>query len=197
VKDVSLTGFKYEPKMKIMPCKSLSFHFVLTVNNSDEVELYIRKEDKNDYIYTFTINSETETIEKSDLTTLIQTIGETLKDKFSGKSLLIETIENGKSYVGMIVRMSDSSVYKRQAYMNDGNGFGAIIDYLRHEDYGSSEDHIFIVLWNNGISNVYRLKDLEFEEEKPIEKPKVKWYKGGKFIKELFKNDDSILNKEV
>jgi hypothetical protein len=80
VKDISVTGFKYEPKMKIMPCKSLSFHFVLNVNNSEEVELFIKKEDKNDFIYTFTINGKNVDIEKSDLTTLVQTIGETLKD---------------------------------------------------------------------------------------------------------------------
>lgn len=43
IKDISVTGFKYEPKMKIMPCKILSFHFVLDVNNSEEVELFIKK----------------------------------------------------------------------------------------------------------------------------------------------------------
>lgn len=80
IKDISLTGFKYEPKMKIMPCKILSFHFVLNVNTSEEVELFIKKEDKNDFVYSFTINGETKDIEKSDLITLVQTIGETLKD---------------------------------------------------------------------------------------------------------------------
>lgn len=83
IKDVSLTGFKYEPKMKIMPCKILSFHFVLNVNNSEEVELFIKKEDKNDFVYNFKINGENKSIEKSDLSTLVQTIGETLKDNYS------------------------------------------------------------------------------------------------------------------
>ena len=80
IKDISLTGFKYEPKMKIMPCKILSFHFVLNVNNSEEVELFIKKEGKNDFMYTFTINGKNVNVEKSDLSTLVQTIGETLKD---------------------------------------------------------------------------------------------------------------------
>ena len=82
IKDISMTGFKYEPKMKIMPCKILSFHFVLDVNNSEEVELFIKKEGKSDYIYSFTINGKTIDVEKTDLSSLIQTIGETLKDNF-------------------------------------------------------------------------------------------------------------------
>jgi hypothetical protein len=80
IKDISLTGFKYEPKMKVMPCKLLSFHFVLNVNNSEEIELFIKKEGKNDFIYTFTIDGENIDIEKNDLSTLVQTVGETLKD---------------------------------------------------------------------------------------------------------------------
>lgn len=80
IKDISLTGFKYEPKMKVMPCKSLSFHFVLNINTSEEVELFIKKEGKNDFMITFTINGENTDIEKSDLSTLVQTICETLKE---------------------------------------------------------------------------------------------------------------------
>jgi len=80
IKDISLTGFKYEPKMKVMPCKSLSFHFVLNVNTSEEVELFIKKEGKNDFIMSFNINGKNIDIEKSNLGTLVQTIGETLKN---------------------------------------------------------------------------------------------------------------------
>jgi len=80
IKDLSLTGFKYEPKIKIMPCKILSFHFVLNVNNSEEVELFIKKEGKNDFMLTFSINGKNVDVEKSDLSTMVQTIGETLKD---------------------------------------------------------------------------------------------------------------------
>jgi len=80
VKDISMTGFKYEPKMKIMPCKILSFHFVMNVNNSEEVELFIKKEGKNDFMLTFTINGKKVDVEKPDLSALVQTIGETLKD---------------------------------------------------------------------------------------------------------------------
>lgn len=80
IKDISLTGFKYDPKIKIMPCKILSFHFILNVNNSEKIELFIKKERKNDFMLTFNINGENVNVEKSDLSTLVQTIGETLKD---------------------------------------------------------------------------------------------------------------------
>lgn len=82
IKNISLTGFKYDPKAKIMPCRILSFHFELNVNNSEEIELFIKKEDKNDFIYSFLINGRKTDIEKSDLSTLVQTIGETLKENY-------------------------------------------------------------------------------------------------------------------
>ena len=83
VSDVSVTGVKYDPRVKIMPCKSLSFHFVMTINNSEDVELSIKKEGKNDYILTFQINGENIEKESEHLTNLVQIIGDTLKEKFS------------------------------------------------------------------------------------------------------------------
>lgn len=82
IKNISLTGFKYEPKLKVMPCRILSFHFALNVNNSEEVELFIKKEEDNNFIYSFNISGENVNIEKEDLSDLVQTIGETLKNNF-------------------------------------------------------------------------------------------------------------------
>jgi hypothetical protein len=83
VKDVSLTGFKYEPKIKVMPCKSLSFHFVMNVNNSEEIEMYVKKEGKDDFIITFVINGESKDIETTELDDLVKIIGENLKENFA------------------------------------------------------------------------------------------------------------------
>jgi len=80
IKDISLTGFKYEPRIKVMPCKNLSFHFVINVNNSEDIELFIRKEGKSDFVLTFNINGKNVDIEKSNLSDLIRTVGETIKD---------------------------------------------------------------------------------------------------------------------
>ncbi len=83
VKDISVTGVKYDPRVKVMPCKSLFFHFVLTINNSDEVELYVKKEGKNDFVITLRINEDNFDTNVPDLKTFIQVIGEALKDKMS------------------------------------------------------------------------------------------------------------------
>ena len=179
IKDISLTGFKYEPKMKIMPCKSLSFHFVLNVNNSDDVELYIRKEDRNDYIYTFTFNGENDTIEKSDLTTLVQTIGETLKDKFGSKSQN-ESTTIYEYLVGEKVKIKDDSEYRYQAYAGlFGDGYGTVVRINYH--YG---EYLLLIKWNNNTINYYRISDVEILDNKPKSEPKIRWYDKGKLVKE-------------
>ena len=83
ITEISVTGVKYDPKVKIMPCKSLFFHFVLTVNNSENVELHIKKEKENDFVMTFQIDGENIDVFLTDLKTFVQTIGNTLKENFS------------------------------------------------------------------------------------------------------------------
>lgn len=85
VKNISITGFKYDPKTKIMPCKILSFHFIININNTDDIELFLKKEGKDDFIYSFVMNGETTSIEKPDLNTLIQSIGEVIMNYTSAK----------------------------------------------------------------------------------------------------------------
>ena len=81
VSDLSVTGLKYEPKIKIMPCKSLFFHFAINLSNEQTVELEITKEKENNYLFKFKILDDYETVEQEDLTNLVQTIGDTLKNK--------------------------------------------------------------------------------------------------------------------
>jgi len=76
---LSITNVKYDPKMFIMPCKSLFFSFKITVNNID-IDFTIKKENNETYIFTFNINDEIINIEKPNLKTLISTIGTTLKN---------------------------------------------------------------------------------------------------------------------
>ena len=77
VDNFSVTSIKYSPKIHTIPCKSLFFSFIIDVNNI-EVEMNITKTDK--IIYSFVINNETITIEKQNLKTLIETVGDTLKN---------------------------------------------------------------------------------------------------------------------
>jgi hypothetical protein len=77
VTNFSISSIKYTPKTHVIPCKSLSFSFDININNI-EIPLNILKTDK--IIYSFTINNDTITVEKQNLNTLIETIGDTLKN---------------------------------------------------------------------------------------------------------------------
>jgi hypothetical protein len=82
IKDISITGFKYEPDMKNVPCKNLDFTFVMTVNDQDEVKLTVKKLGVGKFKLTFNIFDKDSEVEKPNITTLIQTIGETLRDNY-------------------------------------------------------------------------------------------------------------------
>jgi len=79
VNEINILNIKYDPKMYIMPCKSLFFSFVINVNNMD-VTFNLSKEKGNTYVFSFQINDETINIEKPNLKTLVETIGQTLKN---------------------------------------------------------------------------------------------------------------------
>lgn len=79
IPEINVTNVQYKPKMFILPCKSLFFSFILSVNNT-KVELTITKEGENQFNLAFNILNNIINIEKSNLKSLIQTIGETLKN---------------------------------------------------------------------------------------------------------------------
>lgn len=75
----SISSIKYTPKVYTIPCKSLSFVFMIEINNT-EVKMIISKDEN--IKYSFLINNETINVEKQNLNTLVETIGETLKNNF-------------------------------------------------------------------------------------------------------------------
>jgi hypothetical protein len=78
INNFSVNSIKYNPKNHIIPCKSLVFTFDINVNNT-VIELNISK--INDiFIYSFIINKKNITIEKRNMNTLIETIGDVLKN---------------------------------------------------------------------------------------------------------------------
>jgi hypothetical protein len=83
VKNISVMGFKYDPKVDIVPCKSLSFSFALNINETEIIELTINKEGKGLYVYDFKFNDENIKIEKQNLDTLVETISNILKNKLT------------------------------------------------------------------------------------------------------------------
>jgi len=63
-------------------------------------------------------------------------------------------MNNEKFYIDQKVKINDKSSYKEDAYKHGGDGIGTIIE-IRH-----NTDFVFKILWNNGITNVYRHKDI-------------------------------------
>lgn len=82
IKNISITGFKYEPDVKNIPCEELDFRFQMTINDQDEIELILKKNGPNKFQYSFVIFDKKKTIDKPNIETLIQTIGETIRDSY-------------------------------------------------------------------------------------------------------------------
>lgn len=81
ISDISVTGFNYEPKVKILPCKSLFFSFAIDLSNNTEIGLEIKKENEHKYFFKFQILDNYYTVEQENLNNLVSVIGETLKNK--------------------------------------------------------------------------------------------------------------------
>jgi len=77
ITNFSITSIKYNPKIHIIPCKSLFFSFDININNQI-IELNITKEDS--FVFSFNINNEIIKTEKQNLNTLIEIIANTLKN---------------------------------------------------------------------------------------------------------------------
>ena len=63
----------------IMPCKSLQFTFLISVNNID-ISFTLKKESNEIYNFSFQINDNIINIDKPNLNTLVDTIGTVLKN---------------------------------------------------------------------------------------------------------------------
>jgi hypothetical protein len=79
VRNISVFGFTYEPKIKIIPCKSLFFNFNIDVNHSHKIDLIISK-DKDKFKYEFKFVDNVVMVEKRNLKDMVETIADTLKN---------------------------------------------------------------------------------------------------------------------
>lgn len=75
----SVYSFRYEPKVKIMPCKSLFFNFVLNLDSKYEINVALRKEREYEYELTFKMNDITEYDDMNNLKALPYKIGKFIK----------------------------------------------------------------------------------------------------------------------
>ena len=70
-----------EKKISIMPCKSLHFSFDIDMNNNQTVNLDITKETDKEYIFKFKIFDNIYEDKQTNLKSLVETIGNNLKNK--------------------------------------------------------------------------------------------------------------------
>ena len=80
ITNLSVTNVK-EDKISIMPCKSLFFDFDIDLNNNENVNLTISKEGENEYTFKFKIFNNIYEDKQRDLKSLVETIGDNLKNK--------------------------------------------------------------------------------------------------------------------
>jgi hypothetical protein len=66
--------------ISIMPCKLLSFSFIIELNNNDKVDLTISKEGEKDYLFKFKIFNNIYEDNESNLNRLVETIGSNIKN---------------------------------------------------------------------------------------------------------------------
>lgn len=83
IKNISIYGLNYNPKVKIIPCKYLFFSFNINVNGNTTVELTISKETSDIYTLDFKFMDKNIKVEKRSLNNLIEIIGTTLKNNIS------------------------------------------------------------------------------------------------------------------
>lgn len=82
VRNISVYNVKLDERYDILPCKKLFFNFIINLNNQMDINLTLKKDSKTNYIYNFKIYDETIDIERPNLSTLIETIGNTIKNKY-------------------------------------------------------------------------------------------------------------------
>ena len=82
VRNVSVFNVKLDERYKIIPCKSLFFNFIIDLNGQIDLKLTIQKESNNNYIFTFKIYDTTLVEDSSNLSTMIQVIGDMIKTKY-------------------------------------------------------------------------------------------------------------------
>lgn len=80
ITDKSVFGFKYEPKITIMPCKSLFFNFVINLDDKFDINLVVLKENTNNYKLTFKVNDKEKEVEIDNLNIMVQEIGKFIKE---------------------------------------------------------------------------------------------------------------------
>jgi len=82
IRNISVYNVKMDFLTKITSCKSLSFNFIINLNNQIDINFTLIKHDNTEYEFIFKIHNDTIKEVRSNLKLMIQVIGETLKTKY-------------------------------------------------------------------------------------------------------------------
>jgi hypothetical protein len=83
INNLSVYDFEYEPTNEIIPCKLLTLDFEFNINNRADVKLNIRKEDEDNFVFTFTHGDKVDEIDVEDLVDLTPIVAQYIKRNFA------------------------------------------------------------------------------------------------------------------
>lgn len=84
ITDLSVINVE-EPKISIMPCKSLNFDFKIGLSNNQSVNVEISKEGENQYVFEFSFLDKIIEVQQTNLKNLINSIGTNMNNIFKNK----------------------------------------------------------------------------------------------------------------
>jgi hypothetical protein len=81
IEKYSIFSFDYTPVKVVIPCQKLEFNFKFNVNNTQDVEMKIKKSGKEKFNIIFSYNSEKWITEQHELNNLVDVIGKFVVEK--------------------------------------------------------------------------------------------------------------------
>ena len=84
ITDLSVINVE-EPKISIMPCKSLNFVFKIGLSNNQDVDVEISKEGEKQYIFGFNFLDQNLEVQQANLKNLINSIATNINNIFKNK----------------------------------------------------------------------------------------------------------------
>lgn len=81
IDNYSVFDFEYDPHYSILPCKLINFDFKFDVNNTHKIELNLKKEENNKFVYRFKMDDAFTEIETDDLMNIEGIITQYIKSK--------------------------------------------------------------------------------------------------------------------
>lgn len=87
ITEYTVFDIDYTPKINVVPCKVSSFDFKFDINNVHKFELNIKKEQEEDYVFTFQFAQDDHSVSVSDLSNIEGVIVNYIKNNLSNNDI--------------------------------------------------------------------------------------------------------------